>query len=298
MYDILIVGAGTAGLTAAIYARRAGKSVLVIEGAAFGGQITSSPLVENYPGIPAVSGMDYAEALTAQAKALGAETKFGRVSQAEQIEGGFRLTVGKKTFEGKSLILATGAKHRHLGLENEESYVGRGLSYCAVCDGAFYKGKHTAVVGGGDTALQSALYLSSLCKKVTLIHRRKEFRGQAANLAAVQAKENIEFALEETVTAVQAEPMLSSITLKSTVDGSTRELAVDGLFVAVGQEPDNAPFAHLVDLDESGYFLAGEDCTTKTPGVYVAGDCRHKDLRQLTTAAADGAVAATAASSR
>lgn len=294
MYDILIVGGGTAGLTAAIYASRAGKTVLVLEGTGFGGQITSSPLVENYPAIPAVSGVDYAEALTAQAKALGAETRFGRVTGVNREGERFLLTAGKKTFEGRSLILATGAKHRKLGITGEDELTGRGVSYCAVCDGAFFKDRDTAVVGGGDSALQSALFLSGVARRVTLIHRRGEFRAQEAYVTAVKEKENITFALESRVTELHGEDRLTAVTVEDK-DGQRRELAVEGLFVAVGQEPDNGAFAALAELDEGGYFRAGEDCLTKTPGVFAAGDCRSKTLRQLTTAAADGSVAATAA---
>lgn len=294
MYDILIVGGGTAGLTAAIYASRAGKTVLVLEGTGFGGQITSSPLVENYPAIPAVSGVDYAEALTAQAKALGAETRFGRVTGVSREGKRFLLTAGKKTFEGRSLILATGAKHRKLGITGEDGLTGRGVSYCAVCDGAFFKDRDTAVVGGGDSALQSALFLSGVARSVTLIHRRGEFRAQEAYVAAAKEKGNITFALESRVTALHGEDRLTAVTVEDK-DGQRRELTVDGLFVAVGQEPDNGAFAALAELDERGYFRAGEDCLTKTPGVFAAGDCRSKTLRQLTTAAADGSVAATAA---
>ncbi len=293
MYDILIVGGGTAGLTAAIYARRAGRSVLVLEGTGFGGQITSAPLVENYPGIPAVSGVDYSEALAGQARALGAETKFGRVTAAEREGDCFVLTVGKKRYEGRCLILATGAKHRKLGVEGEEAMVGRGVSYCAVCDGGFFTGKDTAVVGGGDSALQSAIFLSGVCKSVALIHRREQFRAQNAYVEAAKAKRNITFIMDARVSALQGDSLLTGITLTQG-DGTQRELAVDGLFVAVGQEPDNVPFSGLAEL-EGGYFKAGEDCRTITPGVFVAGDCRTKELRQLTTAAADGSVAATAA---
>ena len=252
MYDILIVGGGPAGLTAAIYARRAGKSVLVVEGSGLGGQILSSPLVENWPGQAAVR----------------------QVKAAEPIEGGFMLTAGRKSFEGRALILCTGAKHRHLGLPREEELVGRGVSYCATCDGAFYAGGETAVAGGGDSALQSALYLSGICKTVYLIHRREEFRGSEI---------------------LEGEDKLTGLVLRDVTTGETEPLAVPGLFVAVGQAPENTPFAPLAELDESGYFIAGEDCRTRTPGVFVAGDCRAKSLRQLTTAAADGSVAATAA---
>lgn len=294
MYDILIVGGGTAGLTAAIYARRAGKTVLVIEGTGFGGQIASSPLVENYPGIPAVSGMDYSDALLNQAKGLGAETRFGTVSAVRREDNKFVLTVGKKEFEGRALILATGAKHRELGVEREKELVGRGISYCATCDGAMFKGKETAVMGGGDSALISALYLAGICDKVTLIHRRDQFRAQAAYVEQVKARENIRIVTPAVVTALHGEPLLTGVTLTYT-DGRTEELPVSGLFVEVGQIPDNGPFQDLAELDAGGYFAAGEDCQTKTPGVFVAGDCRAKALRQLTTAAADGSMAATAA---
>lgn len=295
MHDILIVGGGTAGLTAAIYARRAGKSVLVLEGGGLGGQITSSPLVENYPGLPSVSGADYAQALYGQATALGAEVKFGKVTAAEKTDSGFVLTVRKKTYEGKALILCTGVKHRHLGLDREEALTGRGVSYCAVCDGAFFAEQDVAVAGGGDSALQSALYLSAHCKTVYLIHRRQELRAESAHVRAMEGKANIVPLLGWTVTSLQGENSLTGLTLTSPQSGETKTLAVTGLFVAVGQEPDNGPFAQLADLDQYGYFTAGEDCLTKTPGVFVAGDCRTKSLRQLTTAAGDGSVAATAA---
>lgn len=293
MYDILIVGGGPAGLTAAIYARRAGKSVLVLEGTGFGGQIAASHLVENYPAIPAVSGTDYSQRLADQAKALGAETQFGRVNAARREGDRFVLAVRKKEFEGRALILATGAKPRKLGVDREEELTGRGVSYCAVCDGAFFKGRDTAVVGGGDSALQSALFLAGVAKSVTLVHRRDSFRAQEAYVEAARGRENITFALNSRVTGLLGEEALSGVTVEDEKGG--RELKVEGLFVEVGQEPDNAAFAQLARLDENGYFAAGEDCLTGTPGVFVAGDCRTKGLRQLTTAVADGSVAATAA---
>ncbi len=293
MYDILIVGGGTAGLTAAIYAARAGKSALVLESTAFGGQIADSPLVENYPGVPSVSGVDYAEALAGQARALGAELRLGRVTEAARTEQGFAVTAGRKQYEGRALILATGARHRRLGLDGEEALEGRGVSYCAVCDGAFFKDRDVAVVGGGDSALQAALFLSNVAKSVTLIHRRDTFRGQWAYVEALRERGNVAFALNARVTALHGEEKLTAVTL-TTPEGS-RELAVEGLFVSVGQQPDNGPFAHLAALDGEGYFRAGEGCETATPGVFAAGDCRSKGLRQLTTAAADGSVAAIAA---
>ena len=294
VYDVIIVGGGPAGLTAAIYARRAGKSVLVLEGTGFGGQIAASHLVENYPAIPAISGTDYAQALAAQAQALGAETRFGRVSAARREGESFVLTVRKKEFEGRTLILATGARPRKLGVDREEELTGRGVSYCAVCDEAFFKGKDTAVVGGGDSALQSALFLSGVAKSVALIHRRDSFRAQEAYVEAAKGRENIIFVLDSRVTGLLGEESLTGLVLESG-SGTRRELAVDGVFIEVGQEPDNGAFSELAELDRGGYFLAGEDCVTRTPGVFVAGDCRKKGLRQLTTAVADGSVAATAA---
>ncbi len=293
MYDILIVGGGVAGLTAAIYARRAGRTVLLLEGAGLGGQIAASPLVENYPGVPSISGSELSDALSAQARDLGTEVKYGQVTGAEKTAQGFRLTAGKREYAGRALILCTGAKHRKLGLEEEDSFVGRGVSYCATCDGAFFRDKAVAVVGGGDSALQSALFLSQLCSSVTLIHRREEFRAQRAYVDAAQARENIRFLLSAQVTALQGDGKLTAVTVKE--GDNEHSLAVDGLFIEVGLSPDNGPFAALAELDEGGYFAAGEDCRTKTPGVFVAGDCRAKALRQLTTAASDGSVAATAA---
>lgn len=295
MYDILIVGGGTAGLTAAIYARRAGRTVLLLEGSAMGGQIASSPLVENYPGLPAVSGVDYAQALTDQAQALGAEIKFGRVSDARKEGDRFLLTAGKKEYEGRALILCTGAKHRTLGLPGEEELVGWGVSYCATCDGAFFKGRVVAVAGGGDSALQSALYLSGICEKVYLIHRRDRYRAEPAYVQTLEEKKNVEPLLGWNVTGLKEEKPLSGIELTHAATGEKKDLEVSALFVAIGQEPDNAPFAKLAALDPYGYFDAGENCLTGTPGVFVAGDCRNKTLRQLTTAAADGSVAAVAA---
>ncbi len=293
MYDILIVGGGVAGLTAAVYARRAGRTALVLEGVGLGGQIAASHLVENYPGLASVSGGELSDALAAQAEALGAEVKYGQITGAEKTAQGFCLTAGKQKYEGHALILCTGAKHRKLGLDREDDYVGRGVSYCATCDGAFFREKAVAVVGGGDSALQSALFLSQLCSSVTLIHRRAEFRAQRAYVDAAQARENIHFLLNAQVTALQGEARLTAVTVKEGDQEHT--LAVDGLFIEVGQSPDNGPFAALAELDEGGYFAAGEDCLTQTPGVFVAGDCRAKTLRQLTTATADGSVAATAA---
>jgi thioredoxin reductase (NADPH) len=296
MTDILIAGAGCAGLTAAIYAARAGKSVLVLEAESMGGQIASSPRVENYPGIPSISGLDFADRLFAQAEALGVEFDFARVTG---LRPGSPMTVltdaGERTC--KSVILAVGARHRALGLAREQELAGKGVGYCAVCDGAFYKGRAAAVVGGGSAALQSAEYLASVCSEVTLIHRRDTFRGEAALARRVAALPNVRLALDTVVAALEGETALTGLVLENKKTGARTRLAVPALFIAAGQTPDTDALRGLVALDEAGYIAAGEDCRTSLPGVFAAGDCRTKAVRQLTTAAADGAVAALAACS-
>ena len=294
MYDVIIIGGGPAGLTAAVYARRAGKSALVVEKNAFGGQIAQSPRVENYPGFPSVSGTELADRLLSQAMEQGAEVELEEVSEIR--DGGGSKTVicaSGARFEGRALILATGAKPRALGLAREEQLTGSGVSYCAVCDGAFYKGRTAAVVGGGSSALQDALLLSETCAKVYLIHRRDRFRGEQALVDALRRRENVEFLLNAQVKTLLGGDELTGVTVEQ--DGARRDVSLDALFVAVGSQPDNGAFAPLLRLDEAGYADAGEDCLTPTAGVFVAGDCRKKAVRQLTTAVADGAVAALAA---
>lgn len=297
MYDIIVVGGGPAGLTAALYALRAGKSVLVIEKSTFGGQITWSPKVENYPAIPSVSGTELGDRLMAQAEAQGAEFELDEVISAE-LDGDVKRvkTDFGGEFEAKALIIAVGAKPRMLGLEREEELVGNGVCFCAVCDGAFYKNRPVAVSGGGNSALQDAVLLSDTCSKVYLIHRRATFRGEAKLVETLRSKDNVEFVLESSVTALHGENELSGITVTNK-DGASRDISVDGLFVAVGHAPDNGVFAQLMELDEAGYAASDESCLTKTRGVFVAGDCRRKAVRQLTTAAADGSAAALAACS-
>lgn len=288
-YDILIVGAGCAGLTAAVYAARAGKRVAIFEGVGIGGQIATSPLVENYPGIASISGMEFSSNLLDQALAFGAELIPTQVSGL-RAEGEARiLTTDEGEFAAPAVILATGAKHRPLGLPHEADLVGRGVSYCATCDGAFFRGKTVAVVGGGSAALVSAGALADLCAKVYLIHRRDDFRGEAALAERLAARENVVFLLSRTVTSLEGGDRLTGVVLS---DGG--RLALDGLFIAVGQQPENGAFAGAVALDERGYIVAGEDCRTSLSGVWAAGDCRTKAVRQLTTAAADGTVAALA----
>lgn len=297
LYDIVIVGGGPAGLTAATYARRSGKRVLVVEKSAFGGQITWSPRVENFPGSVSLSGVELGDSLLNQAMEQGAEVELDEVTSLEKLpDGAFRLTsLYESEWLAKSVIIATGAKPRTMGIAREEEFTGNGVCFCAVCDGAFYKGLPVAVYGGGNSALQDALLLSESCSQVTLIHRRSSFRGEAKLIEALQAKPNVAFLLNATVTALQGEAALTGIVLS--VDGAPVELPVAGLFVAIGHEPDNAVFSSLLTLDEKGYAASGEACTTGTPGLFVAGDCRAKSVRQAVTACADGAVAALAACS-
>lgn len=293
--DIIVIGAGTAGLTAAIYGQRAGKHVLLLEEGMYGGQIVNTPEIENYPGIQQISGFQFAMNLYEQATALGAELETGKV--VEITENGDHKVVRTKQAEYScgAVIIATGAKNRKLGIQGEEALVGRGISYCAACDGAFYKDKTVAVVGGGNTALGDADYLVNGCRQVYLIHRREEFRGDASLAERLKQRENVTCIMNAVVTDVQAGERLEKITVEDVVSKEPQELSVDGLFVAIGQVPENQAFANLVELDVKGYIVAGEDCKTKTSGVYAAGDCRTKAVRQLTTAAADGAVAALAA---
>ncbi len=296
MYDIIIVGGGPAGLTAATYARRAGKSVLVIEKNAFGGQITWSPKVENFPSVVSISGTELGDRLLEQAMEQGAEVELEEVIGVS-VDGDIktlRCESGAE-FQGRALIIATGAKPRMLGLPREEELVGSGVCFCAVCDGAFYKGCDVAVNGGGNSALQDAVLLSEKCSKVYLIHRRDSFRGEAALVEVLRKKSNVEFVLEASVTALEGENELTAITVNQ--KGAERRIPVQGLFVAIGHAPDNGIFSELVELDRAGYAASGESCMTKSPGVFVAGDCRAKSVHQLTTAVADGSVAALAACS-
>ncbi len=296
MYDIGIIGAGTAGMTAAIYGLRAGKSVLLIEEGAVGGQIVVSPHVENYPGIASMSGSEFANNLLEQAMNLGAETRFTAVKAIRNEKDKKVIVSDEGEIPCKTVIIATGAKHRHLGVKREEEFVGAGVSYCAVCDGAFFKGMDTAVVGGGNTALQDAIFLSSYCRRVYLIHRRDAFRGEEHLVSTLKAKENVEFVLDSVVEELKGDDLLEGVKIKNVKTGEERELSVEGIFVAIGQAPSNDRFADVVKLDGAGYVLASEDCHTSANGIFTAGDCRTKEVRQLTTAAADGAVAAIAAS--
>lgn len=294
VYDIIVIGGGPAGLTAALYARRAGKTVLVIEKATFGGQITYSPCVENIPGFVSLSGNEFAEKLIEQVMEQGADVECMEVLRIE--DGAVKTVVTDDgDFAAKAVIIATGAKHRLLGLPHEEELVGEGISFCAVCDGAFYEGKEVAVIGGGNSALQEALLLADLAKTVYVVQNLAFFTGEQALVDRLNARDNVKVMFSTLVEAVKGDGALESITLRHAETGETSELAVDGMFVAIGLQPQNEAFAELVALDERGYVAASEDCRTNANGVFVAGDCRTKTIRQVTTAAADGAVAALAA---
>ena len=297
MYDIIIVGGGPAGLTAAVYGLRAGKSVLVIEKNGFGGQIAYSPKVENIPGTKVISGTEFADHITDQAMALGADMELEKVIKVEKTADGFNvLTEEGSTFEGKTVILAVGVKHRTLGLAGENELIGQGISFCAVCDGAFYAGQDVAMIGGGNSALQEALLLSEVCNHVTVVQNLADFTGEKKLADALLEKDNVT-AIFSTVVAgyKQENGSLTGLRLRSEETGEETEIAVDGAFLAVGLMPENEPFAEHAKLNDWGYFDSQEDCCTDTPGLFVAGDCRSKRIRQVVTAAGDGAIAAMAA---
>ena len=292
MYDIIIVGAGPAGLTSAIYAKRASKKVLVLEANSYGGQIINTLDIENYPGDNHISGFDLATNMFNQAKELGAEIKFEKVVEIKNSSKYKEVITPNNKYKCKALILATGSENRKLGLSNEDELIGKGVSYCATCDGAFYKDKIVAVVGGGNTAIEDALYLTDICKKVYLIHRRDTFRGEESTINKLKEKDNITFIYNSNVTKLNANDVLESI-IVTDKEGNKKELEVSAIFIAVGRIPENQNFAKIIKLDEKGYVIAKENCHTNRRGIFVAGDARSKDLRQLVTATADGAVAAT-----
>lgn len=295
MYDIIIVGAGPAGLTAALYALRADKSVLVLEKGTFGGQITYSPQIENYPGFVKMSGNEFADKLVDQVISQGAEIEMETVTRI--IDGSEFKTVVTEDgeYQAKAVIIATGVKHRQIGLPNENSLVGAGVSYCAVCDGAFFKGQTVAVLGGGNSALQEAILLADGCKKVYVIQNLDFFTGEARLVEKLKERSNVEFIMGTVISALLGDTALSGLRLRKESDGSESELAVDGLFVAIGLAPENEAFADVAGLNEYGYIDSDESCLTRTPGIFTAGDCRSKSIRQITTAVADGSVAALAA---
>ena len=297
MYDVIVVGGGPAGMTAALYALRNGKSALVIEKAGFGGQITHSPKVENYPGTLSMSGNEFADKTLEQILAQGADIEFENVIRV-RTEGNTKFveTEEGSSFEGRTVVLATGVKHRMLGLPGEEELVGEGISFCAVCDGDFYAGKTVCVAGGGNSALQEAILLAEKCKEVILLQDLPKFTGESRLQDVLFARPNV-----RGITNLKIDRLITDggelrgVSVSDRTTGASQDIACDGLFVAIGLIPENEPFADLADLNSYGYFDSDEQCLTRTPGIFVAGDCRSKYVRQVTTAVADGATAALAA---
>lgn len=295
MHDIVIVGGGPAGLTAAIYARRAAKRVLIIEKAAFGGQMTYSPKVENYPGIKSASGNEIADQMLEQATALGAEIEVDTVTGVDFNPDGTKTVVGESgEYRARAVIIAAGCRHRRMEVDREEDFVGRGISYCAVCDGAFYAGRRVAVIGGGNSALQTALMLSESCERVTVVQKLKTLTGEEKLISQMGDRPNIEIMYGYVVGGIISGDTFEGVVLRDERGGQV-ELRVDGVFVSIGLVPENEAYKNVAELDEEGYFDSDEGCETKTAGVFVAGDCRKKRVRQITTAIADGTVAALAA---
>ena len=294
MEDVVIIGGGPAGLTAAIYIQRAGKHAVVLEGNAPGGQIINAAEVQNFPSIKSISGVDFAQNLYEQALSLGAEVRFVKAVGIEIKEDKKIVKTTKQDIEAKAIILATGASNKKLGVERENEFLGKGVSYCATCDGAFFKKKDVAVVGGGNTAVEDALFLSNYCNKVYLIHRRDFFRAEETFVEQIKKKKNVEFVLNSTVTKLVGDKVLEEIEVTDN-DKNTRNIKVSGLFIAVGQVPGNGAFENLIKLDNFGYIVAQENCKTNIDGIFVAGDARTKQVRQLTTACSDGTTAAIAA---
>ena len=293
MYDIVIIGAGTAGMSAAIYGVRSGKKVLLLEEKNYGGQIVNTPEVENYPGIIKTSGFEFATNLFNQAKSLGAEIKYEKAVEIKNNGVLKEVVTNKETYETKAIIIATGAKNRSLKLDKEKELIGSGVSYCATCDGMFFRGRDVAVVGGGDVALEDALYLSNICEKVYLIHRRDELRGAKILQNKIFETKNIEFKPSYEVSEIYGEDIVTGAKLLNKKTGEEEELSISAVFIAVGMEPQSELVKGIVDTDKIGYIIATEDCRTSMDKVYAVGDIRTKSLRQVVTAVADGAVAIT-----
>ena len=290
MYDIIIVGAGPAGLTAALYAARANKKIVVFEANVPGGQIVNAHMVTNYPGVKSMSGSDFANNLYKQVTDLGVEVRFETVLTIDEDKN---VTTDKDSYKAKAIILAPGVDNRKLRIENEDKMIGKGVSYCATCDGNFYKGKDVAVIGGGNTALEDVMYLSDIASKVYLIHRNDTFKGAELTLEQIKKKNNVEIILNSIVTKINGTDKLESIVIKNHDEEQT--INIDGLFVAIGHEPKNIMFKNVVDIDDKGYIVSEDGVHTNKAGIYVAGDARDKILRQLTTAVSDGSIAATVA---
>lgn len=296
-YDIIVIGAGASGMTSALYALRAGKRVLIIEKETVGGQISFSPRVENFPTIKEISGQDLSDRLFDQIMAQGVDFELETVMGIEGLEKGFKVVTDYHSYTSKAVIIAAGVKHRHLGLPREEEFIGNGVYYCALCDGAFYEGEEVMLIGDGNSALQYALYLSNICKKVTVVTLFDYFAGETLLVERLKAKENVEIIMGYASKEFIGSDKFEGILFKETYGDKTLEIRKKAVFVAIGQVADNKKFENVVDLDKQGFIIAGEDTKTKTEGIYAAGDCRTKGVRQLTTAVGDGANAATQACS-
>ena len=295
MTDLIIIGAGTAGLTAAIYGARVGLSVKIIEKAFYGGQVVTTPSIENYPGMPGVHGADFAMALHKQVKDLEVQIIYETIQSAQFAGDVKHIVTSKRSYQAKTVIIATGAAPRKLGVPGEEKWIGNGVAFCATCDGAQYRGKDVAIIGGGNVAMEDALLLSGLCRSVTVINRSANFRAEQRQLEKAKAKNNVKFVTESIVNEMAGKDRLEKLRVENRLTKQVTDIPIDGVFVAIGSEPDNSVFAKEINLNEAGYVIAGEDCLTNLTGVFVAGDTRTKRVRQLVTAAADGCVAALAA---
>lgn len=295
VWDVIIIGGGPAGLTAAVYATRAGLSVLLLEAQFTGGQMGNATEIDNYPGYPEATGVDLSMRMEDHAKKSGAQIQYEEVTSLSKKSDGLFQVVAAQTYQARSIIYAAGAKARTLGLPSEYRLAGRGVSYCAICDGAFFKGKRVAVIGGGNTAVGDALYLSGICSQVLLIHRRDSLRAERVLQDRLKQTENIQMIWNATVEEVIGQDLVSAIKVKDTVSGNTHEEMLSAVFVAIGAKPFSDLLQSFGIVNEYGYIQTDEWMCTKIPGLFIAGDVRHKPLRQVVTAAADGAVAATAA---
>ena len=290
IYDVIIIGAGPAGIAAAIYARRARLDCIVLESQPMGGgQILNTYEVDNYPGLPGIGGFELGERFQEHADKLGVTFEEGEVTAVENKESGYEVQTGAKSYNTRAVILATGAAHRRLGVEGEQRLTGMGVSYCATCDGAFFRNKTAAVVGGGDVAVEDAVFLSRICEKVYVIHRRDTFRAAKVLQETLLSIDNVEVIWDSVVDEICGEELVDTISVTNVRTKEKREITVQGVFIAVGIVPNSASFSALAETDENGYFIAGEDCRTSSAGVYAVGDVRTKALRQVITAAADGA---------
>ena len=300
MFDLIIVGGGPAGLTASIYALRAGLKTLMIERLMPGGQVAQTSKIENYPGYESIDGIELSMKMHAQAEKLGLEIEYADVLEY-QLDGEIKtIKTYNNTFQAKAVILSLGASAKQLNVENEKKFIGRGVSYCAHCDGSFFKDKTVAIVGGGNTSLEDCIYLSGIAKKVYLIHRRDSFRGDNANIMAFEKasnkeNSNIQKVLNSVVVQLLGENKLEAIVCQNKITNETTKIDIDGLFVAIGRKPDTDLLKGIVDLDDYGYILTDEKMRTNIKGVFAAGDVRQKHLRQIVTACSDGAIAGTSA---